>query len=358
MAHRVHVDITKLHALNQGRGVGMYTELLVRSMKKYVEEHDMNWEIEIIDRPTKQRPEIVHYPYFDLFFSTLPLQLPTQSQKTVVTIHDVIPLVYPKFYKPGLRGCLVHLWQKAKLSRVDAILTDSDASRKDIHALLKLPYPKIHRVYLAGHPEIRTQPQSMISEVIKKYSLPKQYILYIGDINYNKNLPRLIEAYAKLNAPPALVLLGRSVKNTSIPEGRAIAEAVRKYKVQDRVVLLDSVPKEPITDIAAILSGAELYVQPSLYEGFGLPVLDAFQTNTIVCSSTGGSLSEVAGKAAVTFSPTQVSQIVRAMNRALSFSSADRMLYQRMMKDQIARFSWNKAAEETLRVYASLVRGR
>jgi len=338
---RVQLDTSPLNNLNATRGVGMYTELL----KKYISKRN---DVLVLDENSQDEPDIVHYPFFDLFFRTLPIRKKT---RTIVTIHDVIPLLFPEQYPPGIRGKVKLELQKLSLHTVDAIITDSLCSKKDIIQFLHIPEHKVHAILLAGNPSITQQPLVIIENMKKKYNLPQHYLLYIGDINYNKNLPGLIQAFSSLPNEYSLVLVGRNFNNTSIPEGEVLHKKISDLQLNDRVVCLTNVPKEPYEDMSAILSGAIAYIQPSLYEGFGLPILDAMQCGTVVVSSNRSSLPEVASDAALYFDPENVQDMKTTLQRAISLSLEERSGYINKGFENVKRFSWEKTAAETIELY-------
>ncbi|KKT98062.1 MAG: Glycosyltransferase [Microgenomates group bacterium GW2011_GWB1_45_17] len=145
-------------------------------------------------------------------------------------------------------------------------------------------------MHLAGNPLLHATPKTDVDAVLKKYNIPEKYLLYVGDINYNKNLPALLRAFSTLSQNLHLVMVGRSLNNIEIPEGRWIHDTIQEKGIAQRVHLLTDIPKHPATELAALFTGASAYVQPSLYEGFGLSVLDAMQCGALVISSTGGFL--------------------------------------------------------------------
>jgi len=213
---KIAVDSGPLEGSHAVRGIGFYTKNLILALKKL--QKDKNFTLDVFDFSTNPKKlstyDIAHYPYFDLFFHTLPASKPT---KTIVTIHDVIPLIYPKHYPAGIRGKLRFLKQKHSLKTTSAVITDSESSKKDIVRFLKVPNEKIFPIHLASAPYFKkiTNPQTL-SRVSKKYSLPKKFVLYVGDINYNKNIINLVKA-AKIAKLP-LVIVGKHAKEMSSQE--------------------------------------------------------------------------------------------------------------------------------------------
>ena len=337
-------DTTPLNNGNAIRGVGIYTRLLSEELQKRADIH-------LLDSVDKTKPDLIHYPYFDLFFPTLPI---LRKAKTVVTIHDVIPLLYPDFYKSGVKGKLRFWRQKFALKSVAGVLTDSHASAADITKYLHVPASKIHVVYLAGNPEIQKSVQKEIDAVRKKYKLPPQYMLYVGDINYNKNLPQLIKSLKFLPDEIELVCVGKNFFPQPIPEWKMIETQIALSDVGDRVHFVTDLASDATKELSAIYSDAAVYVQPSLYEGFGLPVLEVMQCETPVVSTENSSLIEVGGKH-VQFVKEDAESIANGIKEVLSWSATERQQKVKAAYEWSQTFSWSKAAEETTAVYKKVL---
>jgi len=317
---------------NAQRGVGFYAKRLLPMLKAHCSEFGIEiLEIENSLKIENCKLEIVHYPYFDLFYHTLPL---LRKVKTVVTVHDVIPLEFPEVYKQGVRAKLNLYLQGLALQTVDAIITDSYYSLKNIRKYLNIPHEKLKLVYLAADEIFKPK------KVIKKYNLPKKFVLYVGDVNYNKNIPNLIQAAKLANLP--LVMVGRQAKeienmDLSHPE-------LRHLKNLDfgNVIRLGFVSDEDLVDIYNL---ATVYCQPSFSEGFGLNPLEALACGTPVASSNLGSLSEILGDNAVYFDPYDV----KAMSQAIITSMNNE-------PSTINPFSWEQTAAQTLQVYNAILK--
>jgi glycosyltransferase involved in cell wall biosynthesis len=343
------IDTASLSNGSAIRGIGQYTKNLIKGLK------DLNTQNKIfVSEENPEKTDLIHYPFFDFFFPTLPLQKRT---RTIVTIHDVIPLVFAKHYPRGIRGNITLLRQKLALRDVTHIITDSQCSKRDIIHHLHIASSKISVVPLAASEDVKKQPQSVVDSVRKKYLVPKNYVLYVGDINYNKNLPFLIHSVSRI-PKIYLVMVGKSMKNTSIPEGKAIEEAISKYGMKDRVILLDSLAGDATQELSALYTGATAYIQPSFYEGFGLPVLEAMQCQTPVISSCGGSLPEVVGNAAVTFHPHDENDCEAAIRKVLKLTPVQRQAMVRSGVMRAREFTWERTARETMAIYMSVFSSR
>ncbi|HSW90196.1 MAG TPA: glycosyltransferase family 1 protein [Patescibacteria group bacterium] len=340
---KIVIDTTPLTNANAMRGVGRYTGELVEALQRVKGENDIFSSGQLA---VGQKVDLVHYPFFDLFFPTLPLR---RSARTVVTVHDVIPLLFPAHYPVGVRGRLAFWRQKLALSTVSKIITDSVVSRRDIHTHLGVPLEKIVAVPLAASPDFFKPAREFCIDVKRKYELPKIFILYVGDINYNKNLPFLLRVTAKI-PKLHLVMVGKQMKNTSIPEGRTIQNAIATLAISDRVKLLTDVENG---DLPAIYALSTATIIPSLYEGFGLPALEAMQCKTVVISSCGGSLPEVVGDGGLMFNPHDDDECEQKIREVLKFSPEMRNALIRKGTAQAAKFSWEATAKQTLVVYQS-----
>ncbi len=345
---KILIDTSPLDSGHAIRGIGTYTRLLTQNLEQ-------NKDIQVVRSETQDatgfNPDLIHYPYFDLFFSTLPL---IKKHPTVVTIHDVIPLVFPEKYPPGIKGRTRLIAQKTALKNVKAIITDSESSKKDIKEYLGVPDKKIHVVYLAANPELKSADDKDIRRVRRKYKLPKNYVLYVGDINYNKNIPQLIKAVRYLPEKIKLVCLGKSFFEQEISEWNWIETQLALSNVEKRVKFLNNVPGGKTKDMAAIYSGAECYIQPSLYEGFGLPVLEAMQCQTPVVSTRNSSLREVGGENVV-YVESDANSIAKGINQVLSWSKTQRNKHLKESLKWSQKFSWKKTAQQTMEVYKKIL---
>ncbi len=346
---KVLIDTSPLQNANSLRGVGMYTRYLAEALEK-----KRSVEIRRKDSSGPEKgwiPDITHYPYFDLFFPTLPA---LRKGKTVVTIHDVIPLKFPQFYKPGKRGTLSFLRQRLILQSVDAIVTDSEASKKDIVKHLKVKPDKVHVTYLAANPHIQKPHHTKVTEVRNTYCLPEKYILYVGDINYNKNLPQLIKSLKFLPEDVHLVCVGKNFVPQEIQEWQWIETQVAMSDVANRIVFIRDVTADANEELGALYAGAEVYVQPSLYEGFGLPVLEAMQCRTPVVCTHNSSLIEVGGEH-VQFVGEDAESIAEGVKNVLGWNDNQRTGKVKAAYEWSQTFSWGRTADQTLEVYKSVL---
>ena len=289
--------------------------------------------------------EVAHVPYF-----APPLFV---SDRTVVTIHDLIPLILPAY-----RGsALVRLYTRlvaAGARRAAAIITDSHSSQNDVLQLLGVSPEVVYVIYLGV--DSTYQPvtdERELERVRSKHGLPETYILYLGGFDQRKNLITLLAAYASLDgqsvAGVPLVIAGRLPAGNSqfFPDPRAMVET---QGLEGRVLFAGWVPEE---DKPALYSGATLFLFPSLYEGFGLPVLEAMSCGTAVVASNAASLPEIAGDAAVLVDPQDPEALAAAIADLLTDVSRRKELARRG-RERAQLFSWNNTVAQTVEVYESV----
>ncbi len=282
----------------------------------------------------------------DLFHATEHLLPRLSSVRTVFTLHDLIFLFHPETHKPLNRWFLT-LMMPRFLRAADAVIAVSECTRRDAVRAYGIPEEKITVIYEGVSPRFRPASPEAIQAVRAKYRLPERFILYVGTIEPRKNLTALLEAYAALQSrntqhAARLVIVG---KKGWLYEG--FFRRLRELGLEERVYFTGYVPDE---DLPALYSAADLFVFPSLYEGFGLPVLEAMACGVpVVCSNTS-SLPEVAGDAALLADPTDIRALAAAMERALTDEALRASLRARGL-ERARQFTWEEAAKRTVEVY-------
>jgi glycosyltransferase involved in cell wall biosynthesis len=298
--------------------------------------------------PTLRRlaPDIFHTPHV-----VKPWSLPRRS---VTTVHDLIPLTHPDSLPSRLQRLLFRQALRLTCWTSAAIIVPSEASRRDLVRRLSVPADRIHLVPHGVGERFQPQPAAEIARVRREYGLPARYVLQIGGNKPHKNLPRLVEAWADgdgrgpTHGDPAqagLVLAGRQDPRFAEAHSRVRARGLR-----GSVLFIGEVAER---DLPALYSGAELFVYPSLGEGFGLPVVEAMACGTPVVCSDVPALSEVAGHAAVLVNPTDVPGLGRAIRRLLGADRLREQLRQRGLARAQA-FPWSTTAAGTCRVYREI----
>jgi glycosyltransferase involved in cell wall biosynthesis len=347
--------ITSGHAI---RGVGFYTKNLIEALGSNVGQVDAN-------KADLSQYSLIHITHFNPFVDTFPKTL---NIPYVVTIHDLIPLIYPKHYPPGLRGKLKLMFQRSKAKKASAILTDSEASKKDIIRFLDIDPEKVHVVYLAPQGNLKTVSPEKAKEIKKKYDLPDDFVLYIGDVNYNKNIPNLVRACKLAGLPLVIVgkqageveLLGedltmingpmdwlRYIVGRPHPELAHYKNIFSAFKKNNNVKRLGFLSVE---ELSAVGQMASVYCQPSLYEGFGLPVLEAFSMKIPVVASRTQALVEVGGDACLYVDPKDYKDMAEGIKKVFNDKKLQKELIEKGAK-RLKNFSWNKTAKETFDVY-------
>jgi glycosyltransferase involved in cell wall biosynthesis len=275
--------------------------------------------------------------------SMVPLASPIP---TVVTIHDMSLTLYPQ-YHPVRRVLLNRPLVNLAARRVDAIITVSHSARRDILRLYNVPPDRVRVVHEAAAPAFQPiSDAARLDDVRRRYGLPARFILYVGTIEPRKNLPRLLDAFARRrrcgDLSHTLVCVGRYGWRA-----RDVERAVERLGLAGTIRFLGYVPH---ADLPALYNLAETFVFPSLHEGFGLPVMEAMACGVPVVVGRNSSLVEIAGDAAETVDATDVDAIGAALVR-LARDRDGRLERGRRGLARARAFSWRHAARETLDVY-------
>ena len=287
-------------------------------------------------------------PGVDVFHGTDHLLPPFSRARTVFTLHDLIFKFFPEYHLP-LNRAFLGLMLPRFLRRADAIIAVSECTKRDAIRLYHLPPERITVIYEGVDPALRPESDSArIAQARARYAHDQPFILYLGTIEPRKNIVALIDAVRALRArglPHRLLIAGR--------KGwlyQPTLDHVAQMGMSDAVDFLDYVPD---AELPALFSACDAFVFPSLYEGFGLPPLEAMACSApVVCSNTS-SLPEVVGDAAVLFDPRDIGEIASAIERVVSDAALRDELRAKGIA-QAAKFSWERAARETLAVYESV----
>jgi glycosyltransferase involved in cell wall biosynthesis len=283
-------------------------------------------------------------PGAELFHATEHLLMPLRGVPTVLTVHDLIFHHLPAYHK-WLNRWYLNLTMPLFCRQATRVIAVSEHTRRDLIEVYGLSGDKITVVHEAADPRFCPQPQHMVEAVRSEYGLPERYLLFVGTVEPRKNLSRLVEVFCALSAEgltDGLVIAG---KLGWLYEG--FLARLERSPARQQVTLTGYVPA---ADLPALYSGAQALVFPSLYEGFGLPVLEAMACGTPVACSDTSSLPEIAGDAALRFDPgdpESIAEIVRGLLQDADLRGALR----KAGRQQAARFSWGRAAAETAAVY-------
>ncbi|WP_199120370.1 glycosyltransferase family 1 protein [Pedobacter sp. ASV28] len=272
----------------------------------------------------------------------IPFGIRNTKIKSVVTIHDLIFLRKPNYYK-FIDRKIYTLKSRYACKNANRIIAISERTKQDIVALYHIDEKKIDVVYQSCDDLFKT-PSSVQKkeEIRKKYNLPAQYILSVGTIEERKNLNLLVEALAKVDSNYTLIVIG---KNT--PYLKKVQQTITKMNLGNRVVFLNDVPFE---DLPTIYQLANLFVYPSFYEGFGIPIIEAIYSKTPVIGATGSCLEEAGGPDSLYISPYHADDLATAINQVL----ADEQLQQQMIEkswNYVQRFNNDLIAQQVMDCY-------
>ena len=272
------------------------------------------------------------------------------GRPSVVTFHDMTALLLPGC-SPWKKRLLLRPLIPLIAHRADAIIAVSESARRDVLRLLRVPPEKVHVIYEGVAPIFRPVEDARERERVRgRYGLRGPYLIAVGTVEPRKNLIRLSRAFRVVRDKRGLQLLIVGGKGW---RGEEILREVRKM-AGEAVVWVGYAPSE---DLPALYSGAEALVYPSLYEGFGLPVIEAMACGTPVITSNNSSLREVAGDAALLVDPEDEDDIAAAVRRIVEDSDLRESLRRKGLRRSI-EFSWEEAARKTLKVYEQVHRQR
>ena len=280
----------------------------------------------------------------DVFHTSDWIQPPFKNKNTkiVTTIHDMTPSLFPASVHKKIIAAQKRSQKKIK-KRTDLIFADSQTTKDDIHKFLDIPQEKIKVVYLAPSENFKPQDEGRINEILEKYKIKKPYILSVATQEPRKNIQKLLDVFTKMsknNPQLRMVLTGKYGWGPGL-------------RSTENVIWTDYVPDE---DLAPLYAGSRVFVYPSLYEGFGLPILEAMACGTPVVTSNNSSMAEIAKEAAILVDPRSESQLQRAIEFVMNLNLEN---YQKMVRASINRarlYTWTKTARETLSGYEEVVR--
>jgi glycosyltransferase involved in cell wall biosynthesis len=296
------------------------------------------------------------YPYdlfyknkADIFHGTNFTHIPVTKGKTVITIHDLAYMRYPettseRIYKHHSR------WVPYSARKCHRIIADSEQTKRDIVDLLQIPESKIDVIYLAADEKMKPVPETDVKPILQKYHLPERYLLFVGTLEPRKNLIGLLKAYRimKQNCDytEKLVIIGAKGWKYD-----PVFDWVERHNMQNDVIFTGFIEDQ---DLVAIYNGATVFVMPSLYEGFGLPILEAMNCGIPVIGSNVSSIPEVIGDAGILVAPDDHEAWAVHMHRLLVDESL-RRTYSMKSLERSKRFSWQKTAYETKLVYDKMM---
>ena len=292
----------------------------------------------------RPRPSVFFTPsHYAPRFSPIP---------TVVSVMDLSYLHFPELFNKSDLYQLIN-WTKYSVKKAKAVITISNSSRFDIIKAYDLPEAKVHVIYPGIKDIIDLEPHIYpMNELSTKYQITDEYILFVGTLQPRKNIKRLIEAFSKLISEPKhkniqLIIVGK--KGWQYED---ILAAPDEFNIPTQVKFLDYVHDE---DLPQLYKNAICYVLPSLYEGFGLPILEAMQYDCPVITSNISSMPEAGGDAALYVNPTDTDDIMKKMKKLVESKELRKELIKKG-RAQVNKFSWEKAAKEVLTILTSVAK--
>jgi glycosyltransferase involved in cell wall biosynthesis len=367
---RIAIDARKLHDF----GIGTYVQNLLRQLARLDTEseyvllgrpEDQGWlgalgqnfrpvveraspysvleQVSVPARLLRERVSLFHSPHY-----VLP---PLVHCKAIATVHDCIHLAFPQY----LPNRFAHLYARAFMwwaaRRSARILTVSEFSKRDILRFLRMPADKVIVIPNAIDERFRTPPpEREVYRIRERFQLHEPFILYAGNVKPHKNLERLIEAFHELHVSGfstlKLLIIGNDISRYA-----TLRRAVHAHNLHKYVRFFGFVPDETL---AILYRLADVFVFPSIYEGFGLPPLEAMASGTPVVTSNATSLPEVVGSAAVLVDPTDRHAIAEGIARVL----VDRGLHADLRRRGLERsrqFSWEDSARKVLQIYRQVL---
>ncbi|MGI8671090.1 MAG: glycosyltransferase family 4 protein [Luteitalea sp.] len=370
---RVAIDIRKLHDY----GIGTYVRNIVTQLARL----DTAGEYVLICRPEDldftrtlgpnvrgvislagnyslreqfSIPSIVRRERADVFHAPHYVLPPLVTCPAVVTIHDCIHLMFPQYLPSRLAYGYARTFMWIATHRSSHVLTVSEASKRDILRFYRIPPDKITVAYNAIDEQFHqlAAPED-IARTQERFQLHDPFVLYVGNIKPHKNVERLIEAFALFRAGPLantkLLIIGDEISKYP-----TLRRAVRRGKLHKHVRFLGFVDDHTL---AALYRLATVFAFPSLYEGFGLPPLEAMASGTPVVTSNVSSLPEVMGDAAILVDPREPTAIAHGLRRALLDTTLREQLRERGLV-RAAHYSWPRTTETILRIYREVAAGR
>lgn len=269
------------------------------------------------------------------------------SMKTIVTIHDLAFKLFPETFKWQNRSYLNFI-VPLSIKKADKVIAVSKNTKKDIIREYNVNPNKIKVIYNGVDEKYRRiNDDEIINKIKEKYKLPKDFILYLGTLEPRKNIERLIKGFnkTKKNNIKLVIAGGKGWLYDDV------FKLVKKLNLEEKVIFTGYIDEK---DIVLLYNAATLFVYPSLYEGFGLPPLEAMACGTPVITSNLSSLPEVVGDAAITVNPNNVKDLIEAIDKVLNNKELQRKMIQKGLK-RANKFTWKNTARETIKVYKEVL---
>jgi glycosyltransferase involved in cell wall biosynthesis len=368
---RIAIDVRKINDF----GIGTYLRNLIRHLPRLDSENDYyllcypqdedllksltaTFHLHFVTAPNYSLSEQWSIPFAlrriraDLFHAphyVLPLMTPCPS---VVTVHDVIHLLFPQYLPSQFASHYARFMIGRALAKASLVMTVSKASKRDLLGFFDVDEAKILVIPNGIDPSMtRDLTEEEIERVRRRFQIEGRTALFVGNIKPHKNVERLIAAFAKVREDPACEDLTLIVVGDEISKYPSLRRAVERHRVRSQVRFFGYVPE---MTLVALYRAADVFVFPSLYEGFGFPPLEAMANGTPVVTSKISSLPEVVGDAALTVDPYNVDEIADAMKRILT-EPALREALVRGGRERADLFSWEKAVADVHAAYMKVL---
>jgi glycosyltransferase involved in cell wall biosynthesis len=296
------------------------------------------WRIWGIKKDLKQK----EVQLFHGLSNELPIGIERIGMKTVVSIHDLIFLRYPAYYKQIDR--MIYRWKfKQSCQAADQIIAVSECTKRDIISFFHIPEEKIKVIYQGCHPQFKEMlSEEMRKEIREKYQIPSRFLLYVGSIESRKNLLLAVKALERLPEDIHLVALGKST-----PYQAEVETYIRKAGLVSRVHIENNFP---FAHFPAIYQSASVFIYPSFFEGFGIPIIEALESGVPVIAATGSCLEEAGGPDSFYVDPSNDSELADRILEILNNKTlANQMITKG--KEYVERFNAKKIASEVMAVY-------
>lgn len=289
----------------------------------------------------RDRPDVLFMPIQMLPF------LKAKNQKSVVTIHDLAFLLYPETF-PAKDAFLHKLYVREAITKADHLIAITEATKQDIIKFYKINPDKITVVYHGVDKDrfrlMQEGEENLVADVKSKYNITKPYILYIGNVQPRKNIQGLIKAYQKL-------------RKTTDHNYQLVIAGAKAWLVEDVMKEIGDDYREDIiftgrfedAELSPLLWGADLFVLPSFYEGFGLPILEAMACGVPTVVSNTPSLVEVGGEASLSFDPHNIDDMAKVLDNIISHPDLRQTIRAKGL-ERVDEFSWDRCAKETIQV--------
>jgi glycosyltransferase involved in cell wall biosynthesis len=372
----MRIAVDGLSAKSLYHGMGIYTFNLLKELAPIAHEHNIliynnsniffniskeNNNVEIRNI-TKHRYFRIAWEYtslpislkrekVDIFWGPSNFLPPIKPCKFIVTIHDVSSFTYAESYPLARRYYYQWLILNA-IRKADLLITVSESTKSDLIKLFHVPVHKIRVIYNGVNENLRPiRIQTELDKIKQKYNLPDEYIFSLGVLEPKKNIERLILAYIELKKShidlPKLVVGGSRKYGW---KNSRVFQLIKTHKLEQEVLFTDFIPYD---DLPAVYSLARAFIFPSIYEGFGLPAVEAMACGTPVITSNVSSLPEIAGGAAILVNPFNVDEIANAILDVLKNDSKRTEMIDKGFEN-VKRFDWEKSANEILEITEDL----